>query len=81
MVREFKRRAMHFLLDARRPQPTRTEASGAPGRRSSLTDTVRSMLERRSLTPGIDRGALVELGLRYLAEADRAASARIGESE
>ncbi len=81
MVREFKRRAMHFLLDARRPQPTRTEASGAPGRRSSLTDTVRSMLERRPLTPGIDRAALVELGLRYLGEADRAASARIGESE
>jgi exonuclease SbcD len=81
MVREFKRRAMHFLLDARRPQPTRTEASGAPGRRSSLTDTVRSMLERRALTPGIDRTALVELGLRYLGEADRAASARIGESE
>jgi hypothetical protein len=42
---------------------------------------VRSMLERRTLTPGIDRAALVELGLRYLGEADRAASARIGESE
>jgi len=81
MVREFKRRAMHFLLDARRPLPMRTEASGAPGRRSSLTETVRSMLERRTLTPGIDRAALVELGLRYLGEAERAASARIGESE
>ena len=81
MIRDFKRRAMHFLLDARRPQPIRTEVSGAPGRRSSLTDTVRSMLERRPITPGIDRAALVELGLRYLGEADRAASARIGESE
>lgn len=80
-IREYKRRALHFLLDARRPQPLRTEASGAPGRRTSLTDTVRAMLEGRDLTPGIDRAALVALGLRYLAEADRAASVSIGEPE
>jgi len=80
-IRDFKRRALHFLLDTRRPQPMRTEASGSPGRRTSLTDTVRSMLERRQLTPGIDRVALVELGLRYLAEADSAASISIGEVE
>jgi len=80
-IREYKRRALHFHLDARRPQPLRTEASGAPGRRTSLTDTVRAMLERRELTPGINRDALVELGLRYLAEADRAASVAVGEPE
>jgi hypothetical protein len=80
-IREYKRRALHFLLDARRPQPLRTEASGAPGRRTSLSDTVRAMLEGRDLTPGIDRAALVALGLRYLAEADRAASVSIGEPE
>jgi hypothetical protein len=39
------------------------------------------MLERRELTPGINRDALVELGLRYLAEADRAASVAVGEPE
>jgi DNA repair exonuclease SbcCD nuclease subunit len=78
-IREYKRRALHFHLDARPPQPRRTEASGAPGRRTSLTDTVRAMLEGRDLTPGIDRAALVGLGLRYLAEADRAASVSIGE--
>jgi DNA repair protein SbcD/Mre11 len=80
-IREYKRRALHFHLDARRPQPLRTEASGAPGRRTSLTDTVRAMLERRELTPGINRHALVDLGLRYLAEADRAASIAVGEPE
>jgi DNA repair protein SbcD/Mre11 len=80
-IRDYKRRALHFLLDARRPQPLRVEASGAPGRRTSLMETVRSMLEQRELTPGIDRGALVELGLRYLAEADRAAALAIGEAE
>lgn len=80
-IREFKRRALHFLLDARRPQPHRTEASGAPGRRTSLTETVRAMLEQRELTPGIDRAALVDLGLRYLTEADRVASMSIGVTE
>lgn len=69
-IRDYKRRALNFLLDTRRPAPIRLETSGAPGRRASLTDTVRSMLEKRALTPGIDRAALVDLGLRYLAQAD-----------
>lgn len=77
-IRDFQRRALHFLLDARRPQPHRMEASGAPGRRTSLTEMVRATLEQRELTPGIDRAALVDLGLRYLAEADRAAQMAIG---
>lgn len=78
-IREYKRRALHFLLDARRPAPVRTEASGAPGRRTSLTETVRSMLESRLVTPGIDRAALVDLGLHYLVEADRLAPALNGD--
>ncbi len=80
-IREFKRRAMHFLLDARKPQPVRIEAGGAPGRRASLTETVRAMLEAREVTPGIDRKNLVDLGLHYLTEADRMASALTGEEE
>lgn len=79
-IRDYKRKALHFLLDARRPQPLRTEASGAPGRRASLMETVRSMLENRELTPGIDRKSLVDLGLGYLAEADHAASVSITEA-
>ena len=78
-IREYKRRALHFLLDARRPDPVRTDASGAPGRRASLTETVKAMLESRELTPGIDRNSLVELGLHYLVEADRLAPALNGE--
>lgn len=80
-IREFKRRALHFLLDARRPQPVplALHASGAPGRRPSLTETVRSMLESRVVTPGIDRNALVDLGLRYLDEAERLAPAITGD--
>jgi hypothetical protein len=33
------------------------------------------MLEKRALTPGIDRAALVQLGLRYLAQAEGLAQA------
>ena len=78
-IREFKRRALHFLLDARRPEPVRIEASGAPGRRASLAETVQAMLETREVTPGIDRKALVDLGLHYLTEADRLAPAISGD--
>jgi DNA repair exonuclease SbcCD nuclease subunit len=80
-IREYKRRALHFLLDTRRPQLKPIEGSGSPGRRSSLADTLRSALENRALTPGIDRAALVELGLRYLADADRAATVSLDVTE
>jgi len=80
-IREFSRRALHFIFDPRPPQLNRTQASGAPGRRTSLTETVRTMLQQRELTPGIDRAALVDLGLHYLSEAERAASLAIGVQE
>jgi DNA repair protein SbcD/Mre11 len=69
-LRELKRRALHFHLDPRRPELLRLSASGAPVRRPSLADTVREKLSERALEPDVDRAALVELGLRYLREAD-----------
>jgi len=79
-IREYKRRALNFLLDARRPIPPRIEsASGAPGRRASLTETVKAMLETRPVTPGIDRKSLVDLGLKYLDEVERLAPATVGD--
>ena len=74
-LREYKRRAMHFHLDTRRPEILRTSASGAPGRRPSLADTVRDKLRTRLLPSDVDRDALVALGLRYLEEADALAMA------
>jgi len=68
-LREYKRRALHFHLDTRRPEIMRVSASGAPGRRPSLAETVREKLQNRLLTSNIDRDALVALGLRYLEEA------------
>jgi DNA repair exonuclease SbcCD nuclease subunit len=74
-LREFKRRALHFHLDTRRPEILRTSASGAPGRRPSLAETVRDKLQTRLLPGNIDRDALVTLGLRYLEEATTLAAA------
>ena len=79
-LREFKRRALNFLLDARRPGPVRLEsAGGAGGKRASLAEAVRQMLESRNVTPGIDRKSLVDLGLHYLNEVDRLTPASSGE--
>lgn len=69
-IREYKKRALSFLLDLRRPEETRREASGAPSRRPSVTEVVREQLAARQIPADLDRGQLVELGLRYLGEAD-----------
>jgi hypothetical protein len=70
-IREYKRKALHFHLDTRRPEIVRPEkGQAAPGRRASLADTVRDKLRSRLLTENIDRESLVELGLHYLREAD-----------
>ena len=80
-IREYKRKALHFHLDTRRPEILRPKAGqGAPPRRASLAETVRAKLETRVLTENIDRGALVELGLQYLREADTIAGRSHEES-
>ena len=79
-LREFKRKALHFNLDTRRPEVLRPKSGqAAPGRRASLADTVREKLHTRVLTEDIDRAALVELGLYYLREADTLAAVTMGE--
>jgi DNA repair exonuclease SbcCD nuclease subunit len=79
-LREFRRRALHFNLDTRRPEIMRPKAGqAAPGRRASLAETVREKLQTRPLTENIDRAALVELGLYYLREADTVAGAAMDE--
>ena len=80
-LREYKRKALHFHLDTRRPEIVRPEkGQGAPGRRASLADTVRDKLRSRQLTENIDREALVELGLHYLREADLVAGPTVEEA-
>jgi DNA repair protein SbcD/Mre11 len=69
-IREYRRRALHFLLDPRKPQIVRSVGQGAPGRRPSLADTLREKLSARAIEADIDREHLVSLGLYYLSLAE-----------
>jgi DNA repair exonuclease SbcCD nuclease subunit len=70
MLRELRRRALHFHLLTYKPDVQRRDAGGAPTRRPSLPDIVREKLRTRLLPSDVDRDALVALGLRYLEEAE-----------
>lgn len=66
-IRDYKRRALHFQLDTRKPELVRTRTgSGAGGPRPSLPMLVRSKLESRVLSGDMNRDAFVALGLDYL---------------
>ena len=55
----------------------RLHGQGSPGRRPSLADIVRDKLHSRLLESDIDRSALVDLGLRYLTEAEAVSAATV----
>lgn len=76
-LREYRKRAMHFHLDTRRPEPLfrRRTGEGGPGRRQTLPELVAERLRERVVPAGIDRDTLVTLGLRYLQQAEDAAMA------
>lgn len=69
-IREYKRRALAFSLDTRKPEQARVDAAGAPARRPSVSEVVREQLKARPIPPDLDRTTLVDLGLRYLNEAE-----------
>ena len=81
-LREFKRRALHFQLDTRKPEPVSSHVSGgAPGRRATLEELVAERLRDRVLPAGVERERLVTMGLRYLAEAEETVSAAMPVSD
>lgn len=61
-IRALKATALHFHLDLRRPEVHRAVGTGAPGRRQTLPELVRSYLERRPLPAELDRATFVALG-------------------
>lgn len=69
-LREYKRRALHFHLDLRRPEVIRLHGHAAPGRRASLAELVRDGLRSRPIDSEIDREELVAAGLEYLSQAE-----------
>jgi hypothetical protein len=80
-LREFRRRALHFHLDTRRPEVVRIHGHGSPGRRPSLRDIVRDKLRSRVVESDLSRDALVDLGTRYLDEVERAEATPRAASE
>jgi DNA repair exonuclease SbcCD nuclease subunit len=70
-IREYKAEALHFHLDLRRPDIQRTVGVGAPGRRQTLPEMVRSYLEKRPLPAELDRAAFVQLGGELMESVER----------
>ena len=76
LLRELKARALHYLLDLRAPRPSTggraygqtPEADGES--RLTLADEWRLFAATYDLPADIDRAAFIELGARYLQEAD-----------
>jgi DNA repair protein SbcD/Mre11 len=69
-LRDYKKRALSFILDLRRPESTRRQTGGAPARRPSVVDVVREQLNSRDIPSDLDRARLVELGMKYLEDAE-----------
>ena len=66
-IRDYKRRALHFQLDTRKPELVRTRSSsGVGGARPSLPMLLRDKLEQRPIANDVDRTAFVALGMGYL---------------
>jgi hypothetical protein len=70
-IRGLKSAALHFHLDLRRPEVNRIVGVGAPGRRQTLPELVRSFLERRPLPAELDREAFVQLGATLMDSVER----------
>jgi DNA repair protein SbcD/Mre11 len=68
-IRAYKARALHFQLDIRRPETRYRVGVGAPGRRQTLTETVRDFLSRRLLDADVPREEFVATGVAYVERA------------
>ena len=71
VLRGFKSAALHLHLDFRRPEVNRSVGMGAPGRRQTLPELVRSFLTRRPIPAELDREAFVRLGEELIDAVER----------
>jgi exonuclease SbcD len=74
-IRAWKAEALHLNLDLRRPEVHRLVGVGAPGRRQTLPELVRSYLERRPLPAELDRAQFVRIGGELMDAVERDATA------
>jgi DNA repair protein SbcD/Mre11 len=77
-IRGYKARALHFQLDIRRPEARYQVGVAAPGRRQTLTETVRDFLSRRLLDADVPREEFVATGVDYVARAARGDEEPVG---
>ncbi len=69
-IRDLKAQALHFQLDARRPE-VRERVITEEVRRRTLEEELEEFLKGwEPTTPGIDRDRLLEVGARYLADTE-----------
>ncbi|HXT17994.1 MAG TPA: DNA repair exonuclease [Gemmatimonadaceae bacterium] len=76
-IRDYKRRALNFHLDIRRPELNRSkESSSAPGKRQmlDLKDIVADKLRSRPLDSEVDRDVLVARAMAYIDDASSIAA-------
>ena len=70
-IRELKAEALHFQLDARRPETRHRIGAEEDGRRRTLEEELEEFLATWDpTTPGVDRDRLVSLGTAYLADTE-----------
>lgn len=71
-IRGVRTEALHFHLEPKPPQVDRRAGSGSPGRRMTLQEELEAFLKDRFKpeSDSLDRQALIDLGLRYLQEAE-----------
>jgi DNA repair exonuclease SbcCD nuclease subunit len=70
-IRAYKAEALHLNLDIRRPEVHRVVGVGAPGRRQTLPELVRTYLSGRPLPAELDREAFVRLGAELIDAVER----------
>jgi DNA repair exonuclease SbcCD nuclease subunit len=75
-IRDYRTQALHFHLDARPPDVKRLRGSGAPVKPMTLEEELREYFTRhfKPEALALDRDALIELGLRFLLQAEEAES-------
>ena len=69
-IRELKAEALHFHLDARRPEVRERKVTEEVRRRTLEEELAAFLKEWEPTTPGIDRERLLEVGARYLADTE-----------
>jgi DNA repair protein SbcD/Mre11 len=82
-LREFRRRALNFRLDAREPErPDRTRTgSGSPPRKRTLRQLLRDQLAARPLPSDVARDDFVTTGLSYLEQASTGLAALVDSDD